>query len=355
MIRALIFCLSIFLLAACHHPTIKNEPSFYYWKNANSFIADSEMVALHRYKVQNLYIRFFDVGYKEAYGPLPEAKQDMRWRDGIFYMPNSDSVIRETMTNMNLIPTVYIQNKVLKRVTANGLDSLAANIVYLIKKHYDEKMNHDLSSLKEIQIDCDWTESTQAAYFSLLKAIRRYAKTALSCTLRLYPYKYPEKMGVPPVDRVSLMCYNLLNPFEEKERNSILDKDELRKYLKTNLAYPLPLDIALPLFAWMHIYQYNQLVAMEPLSGQLMQLAEHKHALWYKLKRDTVWGSHYFRKGDDVKIERVDYTTLMQTLEYISEEVPLKEGFRLTLFHLDENTLKRFTHAEIHSVFNAFN
>ncbi|MBK7469002.1 MAG: hypothetical protein IPJ43_20660 [Saprospiraceae bacterium] len=45
----------------------------------------------------------------------------------------------------------------------------------------------------------------------------------ISATLRLYPYKYTDNMGVPPVDKVMLMCYNLLNPLENLKQNSILD------------------------------------------------------------------------------------------------------------------------------------
>lgn len=349
---ALTFLIIVF--QNCTPSPIGNEASFYYWKNSAYYLSDSESMAIQRNEIRNLYVRFFDVTIDPAFGPLPVAKQNLHLQKTYYSSTLNDSLLQVSLKNLNIIPTVYIQNKVLKQINTNRLDSLANNIVFLIQKYYAEKMQRPQPSLNEIQIDCDWTISTKENYFTLLRLIRIYARTGLSCTLRLYPYKYPDKMGVPPVDRVTLMCYNLLNPFEEKERNSILEQDELSKYLKGTKRYPLKTDIALPLFSWMHVYQFNRLVLMEPLSDEILNLTKHKQGLWYELVKDTVWGDHYLRKGDAVKFETIKYAQLVEVLDLVKHDVPLDEGFRLTLFHLDENTLNRFTHAEVHSVFNAF-
>ena len=161
-------------------------------------------------------------------------------------------------------------------------------------------------------------------------------------------------MGVPQVDRVCLMCYNLLSPYDEQERNSILDMDELKKYLNGAAAYPLPLDVALPLFSWVHIYQHNRLVNMLPLDENIREHLTKKEGLWYDVTSDLELDNIYLRPGDRVKIEDVTMHQLTDAINEIKSEVSLSEGARIQLFHLDETVLKQYRNEEIQSVFGAF-
>lgn len=48
---------------------------------------------------------------------------------------------------------------------------------------------NDIENVKEIQIDCDWTASTQEAYFEFLHYLKEKAKDKqiqLSATIRLH-------------------------------------------------------------------------------------------------------------------------------------------------------------------------
>ena len=66
---------------------------------------------------------------------------------------------------------------------------------------------NDIENVKEIQIDCDWTASTQEAYFEFLHYLKEKAKDKqiqLSATIRLHQLS----MTPPPVDRGILMMYN---------------------------------------------------------------------------------------------------------------------------------------------------
>ncbi|MEM0544143.1 hypothetical protein WFZ85_16275, partial [Flavobacterium sp. j3] len=87
-----------------------------------------------------------------------------------------------------------------------------------------------------------------------LKKLKEISKKEISCTLRLYPYKYPDKMGVPPVDKVMIMCYNLINPLENENKNSILDLAELESYLISVPKYHKHIVIAFPIYSWMQVY-----------------------------------------------------------------------------------------------------
>ena len=132
---------------------------------------------------------------------------------------------------------------------------------YCYYENYD-KTKDKIFDFNEIQIDCDWTKYSKEKYFYLLKKIKELSDKKLSCTLRLYPYKYPDIMGVPPVDKATLMCYNLIKPLSQQNKNSILDIEELKKYLNEKKSSPLHLDIVLPTFYWTQLYQNNQFVQL---------------------------------------------------------------------------------------------
>ena len=163
------------------------------------------------------------------------------------------------MENRELVPCVYILDKVFIQSSKEELDELAENVVHLTTKYLSEKLVEGTSvDGSEIQIDCDWSEKSQGNYFYFLRKVKKLSNWKVSCTLRLYPYKFHERMGVPPCDRAMLMCYNLLNPLKNPRKNTILDVDEMSKYLDTDVQYPVPLDVALPVYSWMQCYDRDR-------------------------------------------------------------------------------------------------
>lgn len=58
------------------------------------------------------------------------------------------------------------------------------------------------------------------------------------------PVKYAQKTGIPPVDEVTLMYYNMSSVQDMKTYNSILDNTEGEKYIKGAIEYPLHINIA---------------------------------------------------------------------------------------------------------------
>src|SRR5690606_16305757 len=103
-------------------------------------------------------------------------------------------------------------------------------------------------------------------YFYFLRRLKSIRPWQISVTLRLYPFAYPKHMGMPPADRATLMCYNLLSPKEAGMRNAVLDQPTLEQYLKIAqpVNYPLHLDLALPLFSWMHVHRDGRFLGMFP-------------------------------------------------------------------------------------------
>ncbi|AWH86661.1 hypothetical protein HYN59_16785 [Flavobacterium album] len=208
--------------------------------------------------------------------------------------------------------------------------------------------------IAEYQMDCDWTPSTKDNYFYFLKKLKALSKKKISCTLRLYPYKYPDKMGIPPVDSAMLMCYNLIHPLEDKKKNTILDVDELKSYLDTGEKYPLHLDIALPVYSWAQLYQNNKFRAIMYSNPMTEGGFRKKEGLWYEAVRDTMVDDIWIRKGDLVKQETVTKEALQEVISIIKKKVPLGETITVSLFHLDAEQLKNYSNEEVNRIYTAF-
>jgi hypothetical protein len=321
-----LLCISLFVIA-CHQEPVEIQPAFYYWKNIPKTLSNAEKAALEEQQTQKLYLRFFELKPHPEFQAVPVNKISLQANS-----INSD---------VEIIPTIFIRNEVFKNIEVNFIDTLAQKTLRLIEKYHQERFVN--SNFTEIQMDCDWTVSTKAAYFQFLKNIKQQTDKKVSVTLRLYPYKYTNDMGVPPVDRAMLMCYNLLNPLKAKDKNSILDLETLKAYLHPRQDYPLPLDIALPIFSWMQFYHYGQFQGLiYPEHENIKDILIPERPLWYKVKQDTSMGEYYLREGDEIKYEEVPYPQLEAVVELIKKYVDLEGKTTVALFHLDDKNLNYY-------------
>ena len=101
----------------------------------------------------------------------------------------------------------------------------------------------------EVQIDCDWSDSSASNYFNLLKDLKAKLHKTISATIRLHQIKYYYKTGIPPVDYGVLMYYNMSNIGDFDTKNSILDNDIAKQYHYNFDTYNLKLKLALPLYS----------------------------------------------------------------------------------------------------------
>lgn len=343
----LFIVISAFNFSCGHKDKIETvERAFYFWKNSSIELSTAKH--LKKLNVHKLYIRLFEVDYNEARGNFPYNKN----------RPYSYS-FRE-LDSVKLVPTIFIRNSIFQYNTEKSLDRLADNIVFLIDK-YSSELRYDNSTEKifdydEIQIDCDWTAATKEKYFYLLKKIKELSRKQISCTLRLYPYKYPEIMGVPPVDKATLMCYNLIKPLSEKNKNSILDISELKKYLSEKMSYPIHLDIALPTFYWTQHYQNNHFVQLVDLcTNEVKRFSKLVSPLWYEVERDTsINYETYLKSGDRLKCEDVSANTINEAIEIIKQTVELDKSTTISLFDLDNSTFNQYSDEEISGFYSSF-
>jgi hypothetical protein len=314
------------------------EPSFYYWKSVLN-LTSFEKQKLDSLKVKTIYIKFFDVDWDEAAKkPLPVAK--LQYTNGI------------PLKGFSIIPTVFITNECIQKIDSSQIKQLAENIYSLI---LEIKQANGFDSIPEIQIDCDWTAATKDKYFQLLNNLKlQTTNHKLSATIRLHQIKFLSKTGVPPVDRGLLMCYNMGNLKNPATNNSIIETEELKKYTGNLSRYPLPLDVAFPLFNWKVMYRNNI------YSGLIQGLPDavfsnsfcNKTGNRYQVLKDTLLQGYDLRKGDMLRDEQSDIKEVLAAAEEIGRHLK-NTPLRVSLYHLDSVILSKYSTHELESIYNS--
>jgi hypothetical protein len=316
---------------SCNKKQIVNT-SFYYWKTVYHNNT-SEMQRFNALHCRKIYLRIMDVDASDK-GPIPVSSIS-------FKSPIPDSV--------EVIPVVFIVNNVLKAQSNQQLNDLAAKIV----RYATGKLKQaDKQNFKEIQIDCDWTKTTRDQYFYLLTKIKAnpaLADKKLSTTLRLHQLKNQISSGIPPVDRVMLMCYNMGNLRKYGDQNSILEQGELEKYVGKNLSiYPMPVDVGLPLFTWAVVFRQKQYagIAKRLDQNQLLQTANFNSIgnNLYLLNKDLP--ALGLKRNDEVRWERLTPEQLKDAAQYIAGFIQ-SNPVNIIYFHLDELVLKQYTNEDL--------
>lgn len=311
------------------------QRSFYYWKTGFS-LSPKEKNYLRDLSVQHLYIKLFDVSWSnERQAALPVAK----------------SLFREAPPENTIItPVVFITNETLVKIDAGRLNELSGRIASLLSSISSSSR---LKLSGEVQIDCDWTGGTKDKYFSLLKSLRQTAffqGKKLSATIRLHQLKYLSDNGVPPVDKGLLMAYNMGNLRHPETGNSIIEPSELKKYIRHMDDYPLPLDVALPLFEWYVLFRQNSYKGLvQRLQNDSLPWKNDRHVFL----RDTTVDGYAFRAGDWLRRERSDAGEVKTCANLLAKK--LKNGeVNVILYHLDEYYLNKYQLYELESFYNSF-
>lgn len=342
-ILVIFICALLVIESGCSSGGAEPKRAFYYWQSYK--LSDFEEHIYKEAKADKLYLKLFEVTMDELAGPIPMDK---------VYGKFSESFLKDT----EVVPCVFIDNDVIAHSSETELNDLAENVVFLVEKYMTEKIHESKGKsvpYLEIQIDCDWMKSSKDKYFSFLKKLKSLTDKKLSCTLRLYPYKFRKDMGVPPVDRVMLLCYNLLNPTTNPTKNTILDMEELNKYLKGAGEYPLPIDIGLGIYSSCYKFvngQFDEVEHEVPLELENACISNEDY--WYTVKRDTSIDYNYYRKGQRLKIERVSQDLLIEASACIKEYVPLDNDATIAIYHLDQDELKNYSHESLDSIFSVF-
>lgn len=357
-------CLFIFIIPICYSckPTAdkKITRAYYFWRISPP--TDAEIRFLKEHRIEKLYVHLLDVDWSPAQGAVPVTGNELELTNGALRMYDSFP--------QNLIPVIFITNKTFENIDSFDIPLLAKRLVRRCLPEYDpmdiayEDRNYikgygGTISPKEIQFDCDWTPSTKGKYFHFLEEVKSLLPDdiLLSATVRLHQYKYPSKTGVPPVDRGMLMVYNISDPKQYSQPNSIFDKEKAAAYFTSNTKYPLPLDIVLPAWSWCIVFRDHQFYQVEnELTEEdlktvsfLRPTGNHR----YTVTQDTVYKDLFLRIGDEIKAEGIDVEALKDAT-WLSQKAVNVDSFTVSLFELSEKEFQRYDHEIINEVYTSF-
>ena len=218
-------CLLCLLIAGCSEREELSESNAVYFWRTDLRLDSTEQSFLQRYYINKVYCRYFDVVINEE-GAEPK--------------PNATISFSGTLPDsIELIPTIYITEDCMHQKH----QGLAEKIVKRIRQMNE---TNDIRSVREIQIDCDYTSKSRKTYYRFLEEVKRAWGQTVSTTIRLHQLS----MEAPPVDYGVLMIYNTGDPRKWEERNPILDIRDVQPYLKQLDDYPLPLAAAYPVYQW---------------------------------------------------------------------------------------------------------
>ena len=238
---ALLFnLLVILMMTGCRNDTVQvvSGNSAYYWSTVFS-ISQQQQDFIRQHNISRLYVRYFDVVLNDDRQPMPNATIQF-----------SDSLPK----GIEIIPTVFILNECMTGDASDLAEKIASRVLQMNE-------THDVENVREIQIDCDWTQRTEKQFFSFMESLREKLKTkgiSLSSTIRLH-----QLAGTPPpADRGALMMYNTGDFTDINCQKPILDTEVAAPYLKNLSRYPLPLSAAYPLFSWKILFRQNKFVGI---------------------------------------------------------------------------------------------
>lgn len=337
--RRLYYFFFLLFLTACSHNDV--DRGIYFWKS-KFLLSDTEKEFIEKHDIKKIYIKYFDVDIDASIGkPVPLATID---------------IMEKPTKAYHIVPAVFITNRSLINLNKNDIEELANKICQrIIEMNTDFK----LEDIIEIQIDCDWTATTQKKYFELLKIISQnelLEDKILSATIRLHQVKYMNETGLPPVDRGMLMCYNISNIKDYNVKNSIFELTEAEKYIDNLNEYKLPIDIALPVFNWGVVFSgqkfrmiINNLTNIDLADNENFEVVQSN---FYKAIKRTELNGYHIDKNEIIRLEN---SNIDEIIKFAGKIQMNSKSYSVVLFHLDEKVIKNLNNNEAENIYKKFN
>jgi hypothetical protein len=341
------------LFSNCQNKERQITTAFYHWKT-NATVTDFEKKSLDSLETKTIYKRIFDVDWNdEAHFPEPiSVAQNFK------------------LKGCKIIPTVFITNKTFIKLADNQLDTFVSVFFRKIIENTVEARNPEEggkgdSLFDEIQVDCDWTQTTRDKFFLFLKKLKKLSQKTLSVTIRLHQIKDKNVMGVPPVDKGMLMVYNMGNLDDAKTENSILNINTLKSYVSNFKSYNLKLDIALPIFSWGVVVRDGEVVKLingiteddffpscEPQSYVPLPIKKI-NTNRFEILENMYFKDFYLYKNDDIRLENTPLSILTETADILTQNLD-NQPLTIAFFNLDSVLLKRYTVGDLDGLVGKF-
>ena len=344
---------TIFVAIACINESsipkdIKSHRSVYYWKTTFE-LDDQEEAFLDEHDIDRVYLRMFDVDVQ--YNPSI---------DTLGVIPIATAKFNEAKPdNIEIVPTVFITLDALRHQEGSE-DKLAALIV---KRVLNMCSYNDLGPIREVQFDCDWTETTRGMYEELCNSARKMLHEkgiALSGTIRLHQVE----QAVYPFDRGVLMLYNTGAIKDPETSNSIISYDDVKKYLgvksriekfkKARKGNCPVIDFAYPTFCWGVAFErdgsFDGIIPV--LDFEALPHLEKVKEGTYKVNEYTYLNKNnnffYMFAGQTVRAEYSDFSEIMKVKDLVGRTLGT-DGSNI-IYHLDSRNLSRYESNEIEKI-----
>ena len=311
MKRYLFLLLLVPLATACKPVKPGNTVrAVYHWKTTYN-PTQYEQQWLRDHRVTRLYLRVFDVDVHDIEKVAPIATTR-------FLQPLPDS--------MEIVPVVYITNEAMDKMGYWDGKVFAHKIADRVVKMAE----CNGFELREMQVDCDWTERTCENYYDFCGMLREYLNgkgIRLSSTVRLH--QVCDKPDSLEVDDKVLMLYNTGNLRLRETRNSILDYKDVEPYLKRLTPERMKtLGVAWPVFGW----------------GVAFDTTGHFSHL---VNSSTLADSP--GRGAGLRIEWGEIAEMRR----VWEKMPQAAGNHVVvLYHLDSINLSKYSYDEIEEIYS---
>lgn len=311
------------------------KPAVYYWRT--TLTLDSvERQFLQDHNVGKMYVRYFDITLND--------KGQLR--------PNATIAFEDSIpTGIEVIPTIFIVNNCIE----HRIDTIAP---LLVQRVLQMNETHDIASVKEIQIDCDWTAATQDAYFNFLQLIKQMLEEKgmkLSVTIRLHQLAMP----APPAHYGVLMMYNTGDLKNSKQRNPILDKRDVEPFLKYLANYQLPLCAAYPNFNWQLLYtgdKFRDILYSEDLNDTSLysKVDKDKYLVISSIDLPNYLSSNssytYLNAGDTVFVIKPEAASIVQVHDALSSERPGIND-QVIIYSLNNSSINNYTSSDYEKIY----
>ncbi len=305
----LITCLAV---ACCScQKSLQPHPegaAMYYWKTTFA-VGDKEKQFLAQHQVNKLYVRMFDVVLERDFNTHKNEILPIATTQFTTAVPDS----------VEIVPVVYITYEALMDMHDNAEEYAEL----IVERALAMCAHNQCGTINELQIDCDWTSYTKNQYERLcqkaLELLHEQNKQ-LSITVRLH--QLGETM--PSADKGVLMLYNT-GAFKNIEtKNSILDIDDVKPYLK-DASCKLPLSYAYPVFGWGLLFQ----------GGQFSHIVSEGHSTTLP--------------NEQVRNERPTGSEILKVKKAVEAQLGKPQGGNI-LYHLDLSQLKHYTPYEVDQI-----
>lgn len=324
--------LLLLITASCSQKeATKKVVSFYHWKSKAEFNKQYQE-SLKSVNANKIYLHYFDI----------VSEYEPNWYDDGIYPTYVLKNVAKEYQDFKIVPVVYITNRVFQvpNLEIKKLSNRIRDLVHQISQKY---FNKDIA---QIQIDCDWTESTKYAYFELLENLSD--EFDLDVTIRLHQIKFKEKTGVPPVKKGTLMLYNV-GDLKDINQNSILENSIVKQYINSETKYPLPLNIALPLFSQTVIKNKdNEIKIIKNVDRTLFENDRHFKQIGasnFEVVKDTLYKGFYLSEAYGIKLEELAVSEIIDSYKTIKESKLITN--EILFYHLDDKSLSNINLSEL--------